>query len=200
MKNKNLYIEILIKKVTKVWSCIRITKVMLQKPKKKTKFCWREVIISVMKVIKYENWRKTIWTIWIFLNKGVLYYIDAVNRVLFFPRGFQGGKPPLIPDYNWTASQTSRSSGNNWFPYVFHYPSDSYKFQNQYTNDSYKSQIFYSIYMIRFTNAITNILLLVIPFKFDQNHNFNLFVVRVVGVGLKYNNLDVLCYPIISVA
>jgi hypothetical protein len=54
--------------------------------------------------------------------------------------------------------------------------------------------------MIRFTNAITNILLLVIPFKFDQNHNFNLFVVRVVGVGLKYNNLDVLCYPIISVA
>jgi hypothetical protein len=142
---------------------------MLQKPKKKSKLCWREVIISVMKVIKCENWRKTIRTIWIFLNKGVQNYIDALNRVKFFSQGLDRRKPPLIPDYNWSASWTSRSSGSNRFPYAFHRPNNSYKFWNQCSNDSYKSQIFYSIYTIRFTNAITNILLFNLKLKIRKS-------------------------------
>jgi hypothetical protein len=92
------------------------------------------------KVVKCENWRKKIRTIWIFLNKGIQNYMDALNKVKFFSQGLDGRKAPLIPCYNWSTSQTSRSLGNNRFPYVFHRPDGSYKFWNQCTNDSYKSQ------------------------------------------------------------
>jgi hypothetical protein len=48
-----LHIEVLIQKVTKVWSSMKKSKVMLQNPKKKSKLCWREVIISAE---NYKMW------------------------------------------------------------------------------------------------------------------------------------------------
>jgi hypothetical protein len=116
------------------------------------------------KIIKCENWRKKIRTIWIFFNKGVQNYMDALNKVKFFSQGLDGRKALLIPYYNWSASQTLRSLGNNCFPYVFHRPNGSYKFWNQCTNDSYKSQKKNSKYLIRFTNALTNIFVWVFNF------------------------------------
>jgi hypothetical protein len=115
----------------------------------------------VQKIIKCENWKKKIRMIWIFLNKGVQNYMDALNKVKFCSQGLDGRKAPLIPCYNWSASRTSRSLGNNRFPYVFHRPNGSYKFWNQCTNDSYKSQLFYLNIQL---DSLTNIFVWVFNF------------------------------------
>jgi hypothetical protein len=74
------------------------------------------------------------------------------------------------------------------------------------TNENYRSFIFDSIYTLRFTNVVMNILLYnlnlkiqEIPSKFDYKQNINLFGIRFVGVGLKYNTLDVLIFSIFFV-
>jgi hypothetical protein len=71
---------------------------------------------------------------------------------------------------------------------------------NSCTNGSHRSWILYSIYMVRFTNAITNIFYTIwnlkfkIPCKFDYKQNINLFGTRFVEMGLKRNTLDVVIF------
>jgi hypothetical protein len=69
--------------------------------------------------------------------------MDALNKLKLLFEGLHGRKAPLIPCYNWSASQTLRSVENNNCPYVFHRPNCSYKFWNQCTNGSYESQYIY---------------------------------------------------------
>jgi hypothetical protein len=69
---------------------------------------------------------------------------------------------------------------------------------------NHPSSIFDSIYTVRFTNTIMNILsynlklkIQKFPSKFDYKQNINLFGVRFVGVGWKYNTLHVLIFSIL---